>query len=150
MAKFTVGRKRRQGVNSPLYWFTLLGFTPCPRPEPEGYVPHIAAVYVICAGDAVKVGVSIDPGKRARGLQTGQDRIVRIFWATMLEYEEAYRLEAEVHQRLKRDTGGHASGEWYYLAPETAVSTIQSQIKTGQFWAEPDPVYGLFREGAVS
>jgi hypothetical protein len=141
---------KRSGINSPLYWFTLLGFDPCPRPKPDGYVPHIASVYVICAGDsAVKVGVSINPGARARNLQTGQDRIVRVFWAVMLEYSDAYRLEKEVHDKLRRTVGG-ASGEWFYIAPETAVAAIQAQLKSGDFWAEPDPVYGLFREGAVS
>lgn len=150
MAKFTVGRKR--GVNSPLYWFTLLGFNLAPRPKPEGYVPHLASVYVMCAGEdsAVKVGFSVNPGQRARQLQTGQDRPVRVFWATELEYGEAQELEAQVHAELKRRGVGVAEGEWYYLAPQTVVGVIKGEIKKRGYWAIPDRLYGLDREDALN
>lgn len=109
-------------------------------------MPHLASVYVICAGDsAVKIGVSRDPGNRAKQLQVAQDKVVRVFWATRLETDEAFRLEKEVHDALKR-TQGRACGEWYYIAPETAVSVIQERIKTVGFWVKPDPWFGVFRE----
>lgn len=140
---------KHAGINSPLYWFTLLGFGAPRRPHPVGYTAHIASVYVMVAGDdaAVKIGVSTNPGNRLRSLQTGQDRIIRIFWATELEFGDAHELERAVHARLKSALGVHASGEWYYIAPETAVGVIQREIEAGKHWAIPDRCYGMFREG---
>ncbi len=139
---------KKRGINSPLYWHTVLGYAPAPWPRPEGYVQHVASIYVMTAGDtAVKIGVSIDPGRRVKSLQNGQDKIVRIYWAADFEFSEAYEIERAVHKRLKT-TPGHASGEWYYIDPETAVGVIRSECRRANYHVEPNKSYGLFREGA--
>jgi hypothetical protein len=128
------------------YWYPLLGLTPSKVWQHiKNYKAHTAAVYVICADDtAVKIGLSTYPEGRVKQIQTGQDKTVRVYWAVLLLKSEAREIEKRVH-RLLANTAGKASGEWYYIHPNSAVSVIQSVIKESGFDSQLDIRYGMRR-----
>jgi Meiotically up-regulated gene 113 len=110
-----------------------------------GFKDPSAAVYVLAiSGASVKVGVSSHPAQRVKQIQVDVDRPVRVFWAVRLKRADAFRLEKQVHKRLK-EVGRHAMGEWFYVAPETAVAVIQAEIKRMRLRTVPDLVYGFSR-----
>jgi hypothetical protein len=146
-------QRRLPGSKGPdywdLYWFTLFAFRYPRQPWPADYKPHLSSVYVFEAGDAVKVGVSMNPQQRLRQLQNGQDRPICAYWAMQFCGCDAREVERLVHKRLKESDTARAKGEWYYLAPQTAVSVIQRIVEEGKYWGEPDPAYGLFRDDSL-
>lgn len=100
------------------------------------------AVYVIAKGDAeVKIGLSKNVGTRAIGLQTSNSAELNIFWAGRLERVDAYRLEKHIHDDL-RPTLNHIRGEWYAMAPETAVKVVKNAAKKLHLKIEPDLRFG--------
>lgn len=87
------------------------------------------AIYVISKGDVeVKIGLSKNVGNRSLGLQTSNSAELNVYWATRLERADGYRLEAHIHKQLK-PTINHIRGEWYAMAPETAVHIVKGAIK---------------------
>lgn len=106
-----------------------------------------AAVYVVSKNDVeVKIGVSRNVGKRALGLQTSNSSELNIFWAIRLDRPDAYRLETAIHTQLRR-TLSHLRGEWYAMAPETAVNFIKNQIKKLQLKTIVDLNFGYGKTG---
>lgn len=124
------GKKRRM-TNAEFQWLL--------RPENR----CVNSVYVLCADDhAVKIGVSRDPGKRAKQIQSGQDRKICIYWAVELWRPQAIELERRLHERLRKQTT-HIRGEWYLLSPAQAVAEIKREISRCCFQSDPHPLYGM-------
>lgn len=98
------------------------------RQSTRMYGEMTTAIYVMVAGSAVKIGLSVDPGARARDLQIAQEKHVCIHWAVRLEPTAARMVEMEIHRSLK-GSKYHASGEWYYLDPEAAKGIVQAEIR---------------------
>lgn len=133
------------------YWEIALGLEMPKYPPPE-YRPHISDVYVMTAGEAVKVGISRNVASRARALQTGNEKDVRIFWAVTMNKGFAEETERAVHAELRKLAGAAATGEWFYVAPETAVSVIKRVIVENKFACKRHPAYDFDRglEGDAS
>lgn len=104
------------------------------------------AVYVMTTEPhrACKIGISNDPGRRVRNIQTSNDCLVTIFWACRLARKEAQTLEREIHKYL-RETLTHKQGEWYSVDPVTAVSSVLSMARKKGFIVSPDIDYGYLR-----
>jgi hypothetical protein len=87
------------------------------------------AVYVMCIGDRpTKIGISNNPGHRAKNIQVGQDRTVRVFWAVRLARKDALAVERAVHATLKT-TPMHLRGEWFMIGGSEAVAVIKDHIR---------------------
>ena len=83
-------------------------------------------VYLIVARNqrSCKVGISQDPTKRLKELQTGSSSVLsinRIFW--MRNRTEAHALESGTHRELGR-RGLQRTGEWFPVAPEIATDAL--------------------------
>lgn len=108
---------------------------------PDGW----SSVYVLEAGRAVKVGRSKNPAARAKGIQVSQAHPVTVFWAVWLAYTDAKNLESAIHKRLRQHTEMCASGEWYYVDPNTAVEIIKNEISERGYENRVDFQYGIAR-----
>lgn len=104
-----------------------------------------ASLYVMEAGSAVKIGLSKRPGSRALGVQTGQEKDVRVHWAIRLPLDAARQIEREIHNSL-RGSKYHARGEWYYMSPAAARGLIEAEIGKSGVKYEPDLSFGFDRE----
>lgn len=100
------------------------------------------AIYVICVEDhAVKIGISNTPGNRVVAIQTGQDRLVTVYWAIRASEEEARSVEQAIHKRL-RGSNLHLRGEWYLMSPAQAVAEIEREIAKQKVKTMVDLSYG--------
>lgn len=81
------------------------------------------AIYVVEAGDLVKVGVSNNVASRVNMLQVGNPHHVRVAWCARGETKEINRLEKAAHHRLY-ELGHHFRGEWFSAVPEVARDAI--------------------------
>lgn len=66
------------------------------------------SVYLMRAGEFYKIGVSVNPKKRRKQMQTGCPRNIEIVYA--FPDSDAYRLEGALHE-LYEDN--RTSGEWF-------------------------------------
>jgi hypothetical protein len=106
---------------------------------------NTVAIYVISKNDVeVKIGVSKNVSTRALGLQTSNSSELNVFWAVRLERSEAYKVEKVIHKRLRK-TISHLRGEWYAMAPETAVSFVSGVISEFGFKTIVDLNFGMER-----
>lgn len=78
-------------------------------------------VYIIRAGNtrAFKVGVSCDPERRRRQLQTGNAEPLKLMFTSPCVGVNAYHAEHAIHKFL-RDK--HAHGEWFRLSDDDVVA----------------------------
>jgi hypothetical protein len=86
------------------------------------------AVYVFASKVACKVGISDDPERRLRQIQTGHPselRIVKSWW--FASTNDAALVEKSVHGLLKV-LGAHASGEWFSASPSTVLEHVRKVI----------------------
>jgi hypothetical protein len=81
-------------------------------------------IYLLRAGQSVKIGVSRSVPKRVAQLQSASAQKIEIVnsWPT----QRAYEVERYVHQVLG-DYRDH--GEWFNLQPQIAAMTIEEAIK---------------------
>jgi predicted GIY-YIG superfamily endonuclease len=80
-------------------------------------------VYVIAIGDGTaKIGISRDPTRRLRALQTGCPLKLRLCHTVAMDEYTAMRTEYRAHQLLK----SHAmSGEWFSVTPDFALRVVK-------------------------
>lgn len=84
------------------------------------------AVYIISSSKqrSSKVGISNDPQRRLKGLQTGNAltlSVSSVYW--MRSRNDALLLEAETHRELQR-SGYKRKGEWFPVETEVAADAI--------------------------
>lgn len=71
-------------------------------------------IYIITDGDAFKVGVSDNPQKRLRALQTGASKKLYLLETFEVPKDEVYSLEKQCHEKL--NTIYEKRGEWFHNA----------------------------------
>lgn len=72
---------------------------------------EISYLYIISNGTDLKVGVSKDPDKRLKQLQTGSSKKLEIVNIFPLPSDKIYGLEKECHQKLVSTY--RKRGEWF-------------------------------------
>jgi len=68
-------------------------------------------LYIISNGTDLKIGVSKNPAKRLKQLQTGSSESLELIEIYSLPSEKVYKLEKECHQRLV--SSYVKRGEWF-------------------------------------
>ncbi|BEV44784.1 GIY-YIG nuclease family protein [Afipia carboxidovorans] len=94
----------------------------------DGAMFEPTSIYVMDAAPLVKIGISTDPHKRVRFLQTSNGQVVRLYWYRWMDGPDARKLEHLIHQENKAKAI-HAHGEWYYLNPAQAVDLVTSKLR---------------------
>lgn len=90
-------------------------------------------VYVVVAGDAIKVGVSTNPWSRACEMQTACPHKLRVFHAFRFPYrDQAFRYERHFHEC---HPDRRIQGEWFNLGPLYAVEFLADAIDQ-ELWCE--------------
>jgi predicted GIY-YIG superfamily endonuclease len=80
-------------------------------------------VYIITDGEDYKVGVSDNPGKRLKQLQTGNPKKLRIVSTfTLPEKSTAFKVERESHTKI--GALYEKRGEWFKGASEFHINLI--------------------------
>ena len=80
-------------------------------------------VYAIATATAVKIGVSNNPPKRLRTLQTGATDKLRLVHS--IEHSDARLVERLAHDMLKDK---HTHGEWFRVSEDEAVGAISRAV----------------------
>lgn len=82
-----------------------------PKPRPS--------IYIMSAGNTVKIGVSKNVEKRKKQLQTGCPEIITIEYQR--ERADAYKLEKKLHRDLCEY---RTQGEWYILPDDVTIRDV--------------------------
>lgn len=94
----------------------------------DGFMNDPTAIYVLEALPLVKVGISNDPSKRVKGIQTGNGQVVRVYWYRWMDGAGARKLEKMYHDQHQGSTG-HSHGEWYYTPAEEVIARLEQIIR---------------------
>lgn len=86
----------------------------------------ISFLYIISNGNDLKIGVSKNPEKRLKDLQTGSAQKLHIVETFKLPYQKVFRLEKECHNKLV--TSYPKRGEWFKNPIEWDVCCIVESI----------------------
>lgn len=80
----------------------------------ERQTPEKFWLYAIRSDDAVKLGVSNNPSKRLKTLQTSHNKKLRVVWRYYVgnDRKEATKLEKKLHRFCNEH---HQRGEWFDL-----------------------------------
>lgn len=97
----------------------------------------ISSVYVIGRrGGPCKIGVSADPMKRLKSVQTGCAMAVEVWgYCTFPSRFVARRFERSAHDAL---SGNRLSGEWFDVEPEAAIAAIEASPGYYESYVEED------------
>lgn len=80
-------------------------------------------VYIIAAGDFIKIGISVDPRQRLKGMSTGMAEKAHLFASKAFPTGEmARKIERRMHWAF-RDC--RERGEWFRLSPATAWAKLR-------------------------
>lgn len=83
-------------------------------------------VYVVVAGEVVKVGITADIDLRLRSLQTGCPWPLSLAWLSQdLPARKARAVERKAHTYLARH---RTAGEWFALPAAEAVACLEYLI----------------------
>lgn len=85
-------------------------------------------LYVICESEnasSVKIGVSANPDRRVKQLQTGHEAKLSVFHRETVDSKKAKPLETLVHRALAHKK---IRGEWFALSPQDAALEIKHAI----------------------
>jgi hypothetical protein len=87
------------------------------------------AVYIMEAGEqAIKIGRSKNPRQRARDLQIGQEKHIRVVYYIWLSRPDTVKLESAIH-KLLRGAKVPGMGEWYYLPADTGIKIVEKMAE---------------------
>ncbi len=81
----------------------------------------LASIYVVTDGANVKIGRSVNPLARLRGLNTGRVEPVTLVAAFDVRRRDAATIEAGLHRTFRRQ---RISGEWFRVGADVAISEI--------------------------
>jgi hypothetical protein len=83
-------------------------------------------VYIISDGQDYKVGVSNNPDKRLKQLQTGNPKKLKIVNLFEVEKTKVFKMEKEAHNKIR---GWYIkSGEWFKNASEFHINLIVDEV----------------------
>jgi hypothetical protein len=84
-------------------------------------------VYIAQCGEAVKIGVAVDVGKRIRGLQTAAADPIRVLRAIRHSFRRVARSnEAGLHRRFAKS---RVRGEWFTATAELLVAIATMKVE---------------------
>lgn len=104
--------------------------------EKESKVVKKQQLYIIRCGKTqkFKIGISKDPQKRCKQLQTGNPEVLKIYFIVKIndKYQnvEAVKIETIIHQFLKEHDGKHIINEWFELSDDMVVKIAECLIKS--------------------
>lgn len=79
-------------------------------------------VYIIASGDFVKIGISVDPAKRLRGMSTSMAEAPHLFATKLFPTGPmARKVERRMHWTFREY---RERGEWFRLSPATARARL--------------------------
>ena len=90
-------------------------------------------LYIMQCGDLdhYKFGVSVNPQRRRKQLQTGCPFPIKLLFQLVLDEKiRASALETQIHQHLKRRY--HMLGEWFCLEPDHVFRIAKTCLSVGQ------------------
>lgn len=91
-------------------------------------------IYVVGpAGGPNKVGLTADPQKRLRTLQTGHYLSLSVHHSEKVPWSDAALIERLAHDLLK---SAHLRGEWFDISVADAISAINQAIDDVRFVAD--------------
>lgn len=102
---------------------------------------ELAYVYIISDNnDHIKVGISKDPEKRLKQLQTGQPNELRILFTEEFYCKRSHLLKIEnlIHKQI-RTLIPNISGEWFTILPDN-LNEIQNIITLARIYYEENEV----------
>ena len=83
-------------------------------------------IYVIGSDQPpYKVGISVNPQKRLRELQTGHPERLRVLHEQETEYDRTRLLERVIHRHLKHH---RCEGEWFQMDLEDLILQVKFAI----------------------
>ena len=86
----------------------------------------ISYVYIISNGEDFKVGVSVNPEKRIKQLQTGNPRRLHLVATFAVAKKDVFKMEKEAHSKI---IGWYPKyGEWFKGATEFHVNMIVDMV----------------------
>ena len=85
----------------------------------------LSCIYIMRCGGLFKIGVSTDPGRRLRQLQTGNAHSIRLLFCAKIK--RPYQVERVIHQFLKEYPDTWVKGEWFRL-PKACVLGLAKTI----------------------
>lgn len=111
----------------------VLVMTPKGQPQLETKGKRSQKLYImgLSGVDLIyKIGISVNPKRRLKQLQTGCPFILRLLWCCDLK--DAKETEKRIHLCLKSN---HVSGEWYKVEGDV-ISVVKSLVTTtkGDDW----------------
>ena len=83
-------------------------------------------IYIISDGVSFKVGISVDPAKRIKALQTGSPKKLELLHTFKIPKDKIFRAEKECHSAL--NSKFIKRGEWFHNATEFSVRIIVDEI----------------------
>lgn len=103
-------------------------------------------VYMIAdESNYIKVGISKDPEKRLKSLQTGHPNKLHLLFIEEFECKRNHLLKIEklIHRDL-RLKNFKKRGEWFYI-PEDKIEEVKSVIRYNRIRYEGDELYFKYR-----
>jgi hypothetical protein len=83
-------------------------------------------IYIISDGQDYKVGVSINPNKRLKHLQTGNPKKLKIIALFEVDKKDVYKMEKEAHRKIQ--AWYPKRGEWFTGASEFHVNLLVDEV----------------------
>jgi len=93
-------------------------------------------LYIIRSGETqlFKIGISKDPDKRLKQLQTGNPNLLKIYFTFQInnKYQnvKAVNIETTIHNFLQEYTGKHILNEWFNLTDNEVVKIAECLIQS--------------------
>ena len=112
----------------------------------ETYTNNQDYIYIISDNqNRIKVGISKNPEKRLKQLQTGHPNKLSLIFTEEFECERAHllKIEALIHKELRNRTR-HMKGEWFYI-DENQLQDIKDIITWNRIRYDSDPLAFKFR-----
>lgn len=83
-------------------------------------------IYIITNGEDYKVGVSVDPKKRLKQLQTGNSKKLTIVSTFEVSADDVYKMEKEAHREIQ--IRYEKRGEWFKGASAWHINLLVDKV----------------------
>jgi len=112
----------RRGALSHDQWYLLKELNQKPSRKK---VSETVYLYAMSAGHEIKLGVSSDPDRRQKDMQTGNAKDIELLWRLgPVGRAEAFKLEKQLHRKCKRF---NVRGEWFTQACMDTVLRFENK-----------------------
>jgi hypothetical protein len=83
-------------------------------------------IYIITNGEDYKVGVSVNPQKRLKQLQTGNSKKLSIVNTFEVPADDVYKMEKEAHKEIQ--ICYEKRGEWFKKASAWHINVLVDKV----------------------